>query len=194
MNSIPAPPRTYRKHFIPLESNPELFTELIHKLGLSKSLEFQDVLSLDDPDLLAFLPRPAYALILVFPTTELYEKRVHDEDSLLEMIDGDLPDGDVLFFKQTINNACGLYAILHAVCNGEVRDRMGMHTPSTFDAPWLTCIKPPTRSSPQSSELQKRSISRNALWLLKLIRHSRRRTHRWLELAILKRQPMHRTK
>ncbi|KAH3920638.1 hypothetical protein HBI56_219460 [Parastagonospora nodorum] len=124
MNSIPAPPRTYRKHFIPLESNPELFTELIHKLGLSKSLEFQDVLSLDDPDLLAFLPRPAYALILVFPTTELYEKRVRDEDSILQMIDGDLPDGDVLFFKQTINNACGLYAILHAVCNGEVRDRM----------------------------------------------------------------------
>ncbi|EAT91559.2 hypothetical protein SNOG_00064 [Parastagonospora nodorum SN15] len=107
MNSIPAPPRTYRKHFIPLESNPELFTELIHKLGLSKSLEFQDVLSLDDPDLLAFLPRPAYALILVFPTTELYEKRVRDEDSILQMIDGDLPDGDVLFFKQTINNACG---------------------------------------------------------------------------------------
>jgi len=146
MSSIPALPRIYRKHFIPLESNPELFTELVHKLGLSKSFEFQDVLSLDDPDLLAFLPRPAYALILVFPTTELYEKRVRDEDNLLQMIDEDLPDGDVLFFKQTINNACGLYAILHAVCNGEVRDRMGTHTPSNSDAPWLTCIKPPTRS------------------------------------------------
>jgi hypothetical protein len=26
-----------------------------------------------------------------------------------------------MWFKQTINNACGLYSILHAVCNGEAR-------------------------------------------------------------------------
>lgn len=69
----------YRKHFIPLESNPVVFTELIHRLGIPRSLEFQDVLSLDDPDLLGFLPRPAYALILVFPTTEAYETRIKEK-------------------------------------------------------------------------------------------------------------------
>ncbi|KAF1831399.1 cysteine proteinase [Decorospora gaudefroyi] len=110
-----------RKHFIPLESNPEVFTELVQKLGLSDSLCFQDVLSLDEPELLAFLPRPAYALILVFPTTDKYKKRVEGEDVKLEDHQG--PD-DIVFFKQTINNACGLYAMLHAVCNGEARAKI----------------------------------------------------------------------
>ncbi|KAH7355682.1 ubiquitin C-terminal hydrolase L3 [Pyrenochaeta sp. MPI-SDFR-AT-0127] len=116
--------QTYRKHFIPLESNPDVFTELIHKLGLKNSLCFQDVLSLDDPELLAFLPRPAYALILVFPTTADYEKRTKDEEAKLVQWQSSAADADVVFFKQTINNACGLYAVLHAVCNGGARSQM----------------------------------------------------------------------
>ena len=116
----------YTKHFIPLESNPDVFNELAHKLGLSTSLVFEDVLSLDDPELLGFLPRPAFALILVFPTTDDYEKRVQDEDAKLEEFRTSGGAGDVIFFKQTINNACGLYAILHAVCNGEARRMIGM--------------------------------------------------------------------
>ena len=47
----------YHKHFIPLESNPELFTQLIYQLGGRPSLAFEDVFSLDDPDLLAFITR-----------------------------------------------------------------------------------------------------------------------------------------
>ncbi|KAH8742427.1 hypothetical protein F5883DRAFT_349407, partial [Diaporthe sp. PMI_573] len=60
----------YRKHFLPLESNLDVFNRLIRFLGSSHYLEFQDVVSLDDPNL---LPRPALALILVFPTTERHE-------------------------------------------------------------------------------------------------------------------------
>ena len=115
----------YTKQFIPLESNPIVFTELAHKLGLSTSLVFEDVLSLDDPELLGFLPRPAFALILVFPTTDDYEKRVQDEDAKVEEFRTSGGAGDLVFFKQTINNACGLYAILHAVCNGEARQKIG---------------------------------------------------------------------
>ncbi|KAJ4363909.1 hypothetical protein N0V83_009361 [Neocucurbitaria cava] len=115
----------HRKHFIPLESNPDVFTELIHELGLSKSVSFQDVLSLDDPELLAFLPRPAYALVLVFPTTEAYEERVKTKEAEVDEYRGSGAGEDVVFFKQTINNACGLYAILHAVCNGEARGMNG---------------------------------------------------------------------
>lgn len=115
----------HRKHFIPLESNPDVFTELIHELGLSKSVSFQDVLSLDDPELLAFLPRPAYALVLVFPTTEAYEERIKTKEAEVDEYRGSGAGEDVVFFKQTINNACGLYAILHAVCNGEARGMNG---------------------------------------------------------------------
>jgi ubiquitin carboxyl-terminal hydrolase L3 len=126
MESTPEYLRAHRKHFIPLESNPEVFTKLIHKLGVSDSLEFQDVLSLDDPELLAFLPRPAYALVLVFPTTEAYHQRVKTEDSERQLETDNKAGGDILFFKQTINNACGLYGILHAVCNGEASTKLGM--------------------------------------------------------------------
>ncbi|EUC41310.1 hypothetical protein COCMIDRAFT_106484 [Bipolaris oryzae ATCC 44560] len=114
--------QTYSKHFIPLESSPEIFTELAHNLGLPASLGFQDVLSLDDPELLGMLPRPVYGLILILPTTEAYEKTVEDEDTKLESLQGPKQNDDVVFFRQTINNACGLYAILHAVCNGGVRE------------------------------------------------------------------------
>lgn len=113
--------RIYRKHFIPLESNPGVFTELIHKLGISTSLSFQDIFSLD-PEILGFVPRAVHALILVFPTTEEYERRVQGEDSSSEDVLDSNDDEGVVFFRQTINNACGLYAILHAVCNGEAQN------------------------------------------------------------------------
>lgn len=111
----------YRKHYIPLESNPELFTHLIHRLGVSSSLNFQDVLSLDDPDLLAFVSRPVYALILVFPTSENYEKQKAKEEALRKEYVDSGENECIVWFKQTINNACGLYGILHAISNGDSR-------------------------------------------------------------------------
>ena len=56
----------YRKHYIPLESNPMVFTQLIHKLGVSTTLAFHDVLSIDDPDLLASSHVPHLPLFLSF--------------------------------------------------------------------------------------------------------------------------------
>jgi ubiquitin carboxyl-terminal hydrolase L3 len=116
--------KTYRKHFIPLESNPEVFTELIHALGVSSSMSFQDVYSLDDPDLLAFIPRPVYALVLVFPCGDEYEGKVAKEEAELEAYD-EAGEEKVVFWKQTIHNACGLYALLHGICNGETREKLG---------------------------------------------------------------------
>lgn len=105
----------YTKHFIPLESNPDVFTSLIRQLGLSEALSFREVWSLND---VASFPRPALALILIFPTSETYENHKSAEDATREDYIGDGAD-DIIWFKQTINNACGLYAILHAVCNGD---------------------------------------------------------------------------
>lgn len=114
----------YTKHYIPLECNPDLFTQLIHKLGVSSNLIFQDVLSLD-PDMLAFVPRPVLALILVFPTSEAYEKEKTIDESVREDYRGRGEMEDVTWFRQTINNACGFYGILHAICNGEAREMIG---------------------------------------------------------------------
>ena len=112
----------YDKHYIPLEANPVLFTQLIHQLGVSPSLEFQDVLSIDDSDLLAFVPRPVLALILIFPTSDVYEEQKAVQEAREEEYKGYGEEEAVVWYKQTINNACGLYGILHAISNGEARN------------------------------------------------------------------------
>ncbi|KAF2645286.1 cysteine proteinase [Massarina eburnea CBS 473.64] len=113
-----------RKRFVPLENNPEVMTSLVHNLGLSKKLAFHDVFSIDDADLLAFVPRPAYALLLIFPVSETYEKFRMQEDKERAEYDGHGPDEDVIWYKQTIGNACGLIGLLHGVSNGAARSHI----------------------------------------------------------------------
>ena len=96
-------------------------TTLVHKLGLSPNLAFHDVFSIDDPDLLAFVPRPANALLLIFPVSETYEKFRHEEDKDRTEYEGHGEGEDVLWYKQTIGNACGLIGLLHGVSNGPAK-------------------------------------------------------------------------
>lgn len=120
---------------IPLESNPFVFSEFAKKLGLTPILSFTDIYSLSDPDLLAFLPRPIQAVILLFPVSEGYEKLMKKEEALRTSAllhvnttqDSELPSGfqpktyqtenNIFWLKQTIKNACGLYALLHVLMN-----------------------------------------------------------------------------
>ena len=114
-------PGTSAPAFIPLEANPELMTTLLHTLGLSPALQIHDVYSLTDPDMLAFVPRPALALLLVFPVSAAYESHRLAEDSLLPAYTGRGEGQPVLWFRQTIRNACGLMGLLHATANGPAR-------------------------------------------------------------------------
>jgi ubiquitin carboxyl-terminal hydrolase L3 len=100
----------YKKHFVPLESDPEIFTDLMRNLGVAPSFRFIDVWSLED-SVLAFIPRPVLALVLVLPNCPAYEEQFAQGQTV------GVSDGAVFWLKQTIHNACGLYAILHAVCN-----------------------------------------------------------------------------
>jgi ubiquitin carboxyl-terminal hydrolase L3 len=101
-------------------------SSLLHELGLSKSVGFHDVYSINEPELLAFVPRPAYALLLVFPVNEVYEKHRCREDDGKPEYNGSGPDEEVMWFKQTIGNACGLIGLLHAASNGSVKKHIGM--------------------------------------------------------------------
>lgn len=115
--------RSYTKQFVTLESDPELFTKLIHTLGASQRLNFQEIYSIDDPHLLSFVPKPIHALILVLPTTPAYEKSVAVEDCSVQVYTA---TGKPIWISQTINNAYGLYAILHAIANSKAKQLLGV--------------------------------------------------------------------
>ncbi|XP_066586715.1 ubiquitin carboxyl-terminal hydrolase isozyme L3 [Prorops nasuta] len=100
---------------VPLESNPEVMTAFLHKLGVPKKWGITDVYGLD-PDLLAVVPRPVLAVILLYPLRNEYEgiKSIDNnatKDIVKEEIDG------VYYLKQYVPNACGTIALLHSVAN-----------------------------------------------------------------------------
>ncbi|SCV70607.1 BQ2448_3369 [Microbotryum intermedium] len=108
-----------RQRWLPLESNPDSFNTWSHSLGLDTSqYSFQDCYGLD-PEVLGWVKQPVKAVILLFPITEAYEKARLEEDARVEE-DGVEDVGDVIYFKQTITNACGTFGLLHALANAGV--------------------------------------------------------------------------
>lgn len=107
-------------------------TSLVQKLGLSPTLAFHDVWSIDDPEMLSFVPRPANALLLVFPVSKSYETFRMQEDADKSHYDGTGSE-PVIWYKQTIRNACGLIGILHAVSNGSARNLIGRLASCSMD-------------------------------------------------------------
>ncbi|KAL2729436.1 ubiquitin carboxyl-terminal hydrolase [Vespula squamosa] len=102
--------------WIPLESNPEVMTKFLHKLGVPEQWNMIDIYGLE-PDLLAVVPRPVLAVILLYPEsvkTEVQNKE--DEETKSKDNGKDRPDG-VYHMKQIISNACGTVALIHSVAN-----------------------------------------------------------------------------
>ena len=96
--------------------------QLALQLGLSPALSFHDVYSFDDPDLLSFVPSPTYALLVVIPITDASRRLRVTEDGPKREYSGSGNEEPVVWFKQTIKNACGLIGLLHCVCNGPAAD------------------------------------------------------------------------
>lgn len=105
-----------------LENNPDVMNHLASILGLSSELQFYDVYSLDDPDLIAHIPRPALALLVIIPLTPAWDRIRKAEDADKESYTGAGPDEPVIWFKQTIGHACGSIGLLHSVINGPAAD------------------------------------------------------------------------
>ncbi|KAH0284039.1 ubiquitin carboxyl-terminal hydrolase [Aureobasidium namibiae CBS 147.97] len=105
-----------------LENNPEVMNALAAKLGLSNSLTFYDVYSLDSQVELNHIPRPALALLVIIPLTPSWaaNRRAEDADKGPYTMYGE--NEPVIWFKQTIGNACGSIGLLHSVINGPAVD------------------------------------------------------------------------
>jgi ubiquitin carboxyl-terminal hydrolase L3 len=108
-----------KKMFTVLENNPEVMNHLARVLGLDDSLSFYDIYSLTDPDLLAFIPRPVYALLVIIPLTPTWHATREAEDKDKTEYAGKGDDEPVIWFKQTIGNACGSIGLVHCLLNSE---------------------------------------------------------------------------
>lgn len=102
------------KAWIPLESNPEVLTRFGHRLGLNALLQFSDVWGLD---LLNMVPSPRYAVLLLFPLTPTLVAATSKDEALPSSASSQTTSP--FFCRQTIGNACGTIALLHAAINGE---------------------------------------------------------------------------
>ena len=55
-----------KENWVGLESNPEVMTEYAHKMGVSKTWGFADVVGLDE-DSLKYVPAPCVGLVFLLP-------------------------------------------------------------------------------------------------------------------------------
>ncbi|CAG5129401.1 unnamed protein product [Candidula unifasciata] len=97
------------QRWIPLESNPKVINKYVHNLGVDSTWNFVDVLGLD-PELLALVPRPVAAVVLLFPDIKAGD--------IIGDVQPNFPS-DLYYTKQTIGNACGTVAIVHALANNK---------------------------------------------------------------------------
>ncbi|XP_053958746.1 ubiquitin carboxyl-terminal hydrolase isoform X1 [Anastrepha ludens] len=103
--------------WLPLESNPDVLTKYIHKLGVSKEWEIFDVVGLE-PQMLEWVPQPVKSIILLFPISETYEKHRAQEHEKLSVDPGVFPD-DLFYMRQLTSNACGTVALIHSLANSK---------------------------------------------------------------------------
>jgi len=104
-----------KSKWLPLESNPEVMNEYVHKLGVSLDWVYIDVFALEN-DYLSTIPQPAKAVLILFPVSENYKK---DKEKEVKQIQekGQVISPNVVFFKQTISNACRTIGLLHSLAS-----------------------------------------------------------------------------
>ncbi|KAH8413004.1 hypothetical protein KR009_007376 [Drosophila setifemur] len=101
----------------PIESNPEVLTKYIHKLGVSPAWSVTDIIGLDE-ETLEFIPQPVKAFILLFPCSEAYEKHRAEEHERIKDEKEDHP-ADLFYMRQFVRNACGTVALIHSLANNK---------------------------------------------------------------------------
>lgn len=101
----------------PLESSPDVFNQFMWSLGVPQGeAEVHDVYGLDS-DALAMVPQPVLAVIFCFPDPP--ESSSHPPEGVLPTEHKQEASDDMYFIKQieSLGNACGTIALLHAVGN-----------------------------------------------------------------------------
>lgn len=101
--------------WLPLESNPDVMNKFLGSLGVPAKWQIVDVYGLES-DLLAMVPRPVIAVILLFPTSDKYEEHRNQQEAELKE-KGQTVSDKVYYLKQYVQNACGTIALIHSIAN-----------------------------------------------------------------------------
>ena len=102
--------------WLPVESNPEAFNAYAAKLGLDTSaVRFVDVMS-TEAWALDMIPRPVLAVLMLFPVKAASEAHRAAEEAA-RVAPGAVAAPASFFVSQTIPQACGTIALVHAVAN-----------------------------------------------------------------------------
>ncbi|KZC12088.1 Ubiquitin carboxyl-terminal hydrolase [Dufourea novaeangliae] len=91
----------------------------MHQLGVPKEWSIVDVYGLE-PDLLALLPKPVVAVILLYPLRKKNGNTLEDKEEAVKGKDTSAlgsQDPAVYYMKQYIHNACGTIALIHSIAN-----------------------------------------------------------------------------
>eukprot|EP00505_MAST-04D_sp_SCG-Rhode-Island_P001966 Stramenopile-MAST_4_protein_1966 len=86
-----------------IESDPGVFTELIHSVGCD-DVQLEEVITMD------MLPEKMYGLIFLFK----WKKELYQSDTRMPIT---AEDTTVYFAKQTVNNACATQALINILLN-----------------------------------------------------------------------------
>jgi len=84
-------------------------------MGMGRKFQFTDVYGLDEP-LLAMVPQPVLAVMLLFPVGNSYKEENAAQAEEISK-NGQVVSENVFSMKQTISNACGTVALFHAIGN-----------------------------------------------------------------------------
>jgi ubiquitin carboxyl-terminal hydrolase L3 len=104
------------KKWFPLESNDAVMTEYIKGMGIDTTkIQYTEVLSLEDWAL-GMVPRPCYAVLMVYPIKSTSEDYAAQEATKIEK-DGQVVSPELTYMKQITGNACGTIGILHSLTN-----------------------------------------------------------------------------
>ncbi|XP_059491215.1 ubiquitin carboxyl-terminal hydrolase isozyme L3 [Neocloeon triangulifer] len=109
--------------WVPLESNPEVMNKYLENLGVPTKWQMMDVYGLD-ADLLATVPRPVLALLLLFPINDGYTQFCKEQDAEIKS-KGQTVSDKIFYVKQKISNACGTMALIHSVANNTDQITLG---------------------------------------------------------------------
>lgn len=91
----------------PLESDPMIFTNYMHKIGLSENFEFAELFSLDE-EMLQIIDKPVYGVIVNYERGSTKREVDKSQVKLFE---------NLFYMKQIsqLDNACGIIAALHSI-------------------------------------------------------------------------------